>query len=322
MIEPCPERPSCIPCPHPTITRNMSGPDEPGISCYVPEGCCPDLCALTEDDYICQVRTLLPQGEGPYNATQIAYRVPPQNMGATTIGCARIGCEQLIIGGCCDDENLCDDDPIAVQLAVVDSWAAAAYKVIRALCDALRELDPCTSEKKIREWAKRLGIISDDPCGPQWSDETLKVLVCVLPMIKKRPFNMELLTELAGVFGATVTVRAAGAFNDGCAPGWWSMARDRDPNCAEPVACPPDARHYGEPLIQFVPECEQIPDSLNIVLCPSERKLPENCNLPIPTTTLPHDPELFQALWHYLPKLLPPPTFWCLYNCDPADCVQ
>src|SRR5215471_13142676 len=101
------------PCPTLPPRPVLSGPDDPGIACYVPDGCCgPDICLLGLDDFICQIRSLLPEGE-IFNNTKKTVREPAQNYGAITVGCARVGCEQLVFGGCCSDQIFCDDDPIA-----------------------------------------------------------------------------------------------------------------------------------------------------------------------------------------------------------------
>src|SRR5262245_10104502 len=100
-----------------------SGPDIAPIKCYERDaGCGPSPCAIDTDEFICQVRSLLPEGE-PWNNTRPATRTPPVNQGAITIGCARVGCEQLVLGGCCADIIPCEDLPAAPQLAVVDSFS-------------------------------------------------------------------------------------------------------------------------------------------------------------------------------------------------------
>src|SRR5262245_60146154 len=102
-----------------------TGPDVAEIQCYTPDGCCaPSPCGVTEDEFLCAVRALLPEGD-IFNNTKHAQLVPPRNVGAGTIGCANVGCEQLVIGGCCEDEPIpCTDTPYAPQLAVVDSFSA------------------------------------------------------------------------------------------------------------------------------------------------------------------------------------------------------
>ena len=68
--------------------------------------------------------------------------------------------------------------------------------------------------------------------------------------------------------------------------------------------------------------CETPPVSINIVMCPTDVRLPANCNLHFASETLPPDPELFEAFQWLLPQLLPlGKTIWCVYVCDPADCI-
>src|SRR5262249_38123600 len=91
-----------------------SGPDEPGIKCYEPDTCCgPSPCDATEDEFVCHIRTLLPEGE-PWNNTRPTERVGTDqetgiDFGVIAVGCAHVGCEQLILGGCCRDRIICED---------------------------------------------------------------------------------------------------------------------------------------------------------------------------------------------------------------------
>lgn len=318
----------CVPCPHPPFPPNLSGPDIPEIACWVPEGCClPSPCVISQEDFLCAVRSLLPEGD-VFNNTKRASYDPPLNQGTIMVGCSKVGCEQLVLGGCCDDYIFCDDEPPAPQLAVVDSYASIVYCVILALCMLLREFDPCTATAggMLRKWAARYGLLPPDECGPHWSNKVLSLLLCILPTLKGRSFNWALLQELAGIFGAEIVLRRAGDFSD-CAPaGWWTMARDRQ-QCLPPKSCPEDAFQWGVPWIRMTGECVGIPDSFNLILCPSDRRFPDNCNNPPPAKTLPHDPEIYEAFKWILPKLLPQPVFWCIYerkSCDEVgeDCIQ
>jgi len=316
------EAPWCCPAPP---EKNLSGPDVPGLQCYIPDGCCgPSPCDINEWDFICQLRSLLPEGE-PYNNTLEAQRLPAPIYGAVTVGCARVGCEQLIFGGCCDESQIpCEVDPVAPQLALLDAFGAAVYAVVRSLCDMLRELDPCTADKLIRQWAERMGITHPDQCGPGWSDHILAFLICILLQIRYdgRPMNWEFLLELAHRFGADMWTRYAGDMN--CeAPGWWTMARD-EPVCPPRLPCPPDpiVTAGGTPdILRLLPTCQRPPLSLNIIMCPQDIVIPENCNLPAGPTTLPHDPELYEAWQWLLPQLLPRGPLYCVYQCDPANCI-
>lgn len=305
---------------------NASGPDIAAIQCYQPDGCCgPSPCAITEDQFICQIRSLLPEGD-LYNNTLPSE--PPASdisgIGSVTVGCYIVGCEQLVVGGCCDTGGVgCDVVVTAPQLAVVDSFAAAAYGAVQALCNMLKELDPCTADLTMRQWALRLGIITDDPCEPQWSDDVLALLICLLPQIKHHVINLEFLTALAARFGATFNVYHAGDFN--CGPtGWWTMARDRA-ECPPAYTCPPgDDTALKSPngiVVPLVPPCVAAPPSMNLVLCPSDVTIPANCNIPGTPMTLPHDPELYAAFKWLLPQILPQPIFWCIYECDEANCI-
>jgi len=295
------------------------GPDEPAIQCYTPDTCCgPSPCAIDEDEFICQIRSLLPEGE-PWATTRQATAVPPVNQGAITVGCASVGCEQLIFGGCCTDVIGCEDDPVAPQLAVVDSFSAVAHGAVVALCIMLRELDPCTAQQTIRYWADRFGIGRPDPCGPPFSDKVLAILICLFLRIRGHVINDAFLRELAGAFGVAYVVHDAGDFNCG-PPGWWTMARDR-PMCPEAVFCPDEPFDPGGRLARMV-SCHPTPPlSLNFVLWPADITLPPNCNFPPIPPTRPHDPELYDAFKWLLPKILPQSILACVYDRDPANCI-
>lgn len=296
---------------------NESGPDIPGVACWSPTGCClPSPCVVSQNDFICAVRSLLPEGD-IFNNTRQAIYDPPKSVGAITVGCARVGCEQLILGGCCDDTIFCDDDPIAPQLAVVDAYAASAYRVVQALCLMMRELDSCSAVVTRRKWAARLGL------NFEWSDATLAQVMCIWPHLRGRVWNWATLQEIAARFGASITLREAGDMN--CDPafanGWWTMARDRA-ECPQIDACPPEAKPaYFPPVMHLDPACGTLPLSLNLIVCPSDIFIPDNCNLP-GNHVFPHDPDLYAAFKELLPRILPQPVFWCSYECDPAHCIQ
>ena len=132
--------------------------------------------------------------------------------------------------------------------------------------------------------------------------------------------NWDTLTALAARFGADINLHVAGDFSD-CGPaGWWTMARDvaecdRPPTCPEGITPDPMAG----PWIRLTPTCVSFPDSFNIVLSPADITFPDNCNLP--ATTLPHDPELYDALRWLLPRLLPRQVLRCIYERDELACV-
>lgn len=343
----------CCPRRDEVHPRNETGPDIPGIHCWVPEGCCgASPCDVDEHEFLCALRSLLPEGD-IYNNTRQATLEPPRTRGSVTkigcaqigeceeegfgdcpprqlpglggtvtIGCARVGCQQLIFGGCCEDQEFCNDDPIAPQLAVVDAYGAVAYGVFRAMCAMERESDPCTAsaDLTLERWGRRLGLVTDDLCTHQWSKETLAFLVCVMFRIKYLILNWENLQMIAGMFGADIRIRAAGDMN--CEVGWITMARDRN-HCPPDPTCPPGRERVTQPFMRIGPgdECQSLPPSLNIILCPTERRFPENCNMPPRPSTLPHDDEVYQAFLWLLPRILPP-GFWCFYNCDADECVE
>jgi len=315
------EAPYCCPLPP---EKNFSGPDEPAIQCYIPDGCCgPSPCDFTEWDLVCQVRQLLPEGD-PYNTTLVPAIEVSAVYTSITVGCSKVGCEQLIFGGCCEERNIpCQIDPVAPQLAVVDCFATGAYTMLQALCAMLRELNPCTAEQLVRRWADRMGIKHPDPCGPGFSEPMLKFLICFMLQLRYYggPINWEFLTKVAARFGVDMTMHYAGDMN--CGPiGWWSMARDEG-TCPPVFACPPDPTIMNNPVIKPA-ACFGVWPSLNIVYCPAEVQIPENCNIPTQAQTLPHDPELYEAFTKWLlPKLLEGlrGVFWCVYECNPEDCI-
>ena len=304
---------------------NLSGPDVPAIQCHIPDGCCgPSPCDMSEVQFICQVRSLLPEGE-LWNATlpTVAPETAGPAQGAQTVGCYTVGCEQLIFGSCCEDAAIqCDEEQVAPQIALIDSFAAGTFGVIRALCAMMRELDPCTSDITLHQWGHRFGLVSDDLCGPQWSDQTLRTLLCILQQIRGRVMNWAFFEELAARFGARLNIHAPGDFSD-CGPaGWWTMARDINVTglCDRAPACPPEAEPEVVPWIRLVPTCLQPPESLNLVIGRADITPPDNCNLPS-TGQQPHDEELFNAFLWLLPKLLPPQIIWCIYAEDIPNCI-
>jgi Bacterial Ig-like domain len=314
-----------------------AGPDIPDILCHEPDGCCgPSPCGVKLDDFICAVRALLPEGQ-IYNNTlspaSTAVVLPARSL---TVGCAVVGCEQLIFGSCCEDLISCDDSPQAPQIAVVDAYAAVAFSVIQALCAMLKELDPCTAEQTIKRWALRFGIGKPDPCGEAWPDNVLALLICLMLQMRHNVMNWAYIEMLAGLFGAQLTLRYAGAFTcdeEEDVHYWWSMARDqricaeqhichdwieyRPEDCPKPDYCPPP------PAPQFnglSATCHGSLPSFNVIFEPVERVLPPNCNLPKQPATLPHDPQLYEVFKWLLPQILPP-AFWCFYEGEPdAGC--
>ena len=299
-----------------------TGPDVPAIQCYVPDGCCgPSPCDITEDQFICAVRTLLPEGD-PWNTTlpTLAPETQVRGIGAMTVGCSLVGCEQMVFGSCCEAVALpCDAAKVAPQVAIIDSFAAVAYTALQSLCAVLGELDPCTSTLFVRCWGARFGLVTSNLCDRQWSDGTLKALLCEMMRIRTATINWDYLTALAARFGASITISAAGDMN--CGPiGWWTMARNV-PECPDVETCPKgiEPQPFAGPWMRLVPTCEGGPDSLNLVLGPTDISPPPNCNLP--AVTLPHDAELYDALKWLLPRILPRTVFWCIYERNELACI-
>jgi hypothetical protein len=301
-----------------------TGPDIAAIQCYQPDGCCgPSPCDIDLETFICQIRQLLPEGD-VYNTSLPAQLPTPERptQSGITVGCSKVGCEQLVLGSCCPDVLLCDAEPVAPQLAVVDSFSAVAFGAVQSLCALLKELDPCTADSSLHRWAERMGIVRPG-CDGQWSDDVLAVLICLLPQIKLHVINWQYLTALAARFGASLTMSYAGDLN--CGPiGWWTMARDAN-ECPQPYTCPPgdiSVMHHPRGIIMpLSPTCVGIADSLNLVISPTDITIPANCNLPGTPATLPHDDELYEAFKWLLPKILPQPHYWCVYERDEANCI-
>jgi|GEM_PF-1385024 len=299
------------------------GPDVAPIQCYTPDGCCaPSPCVITEDEFICAIRALLPEGD-LYNTT--LPTTPPETelagVGAATVGCSLVGCEQLVFGSCCAVERIpCDTAIVAPQIAPVDAFAAVAFLVMRALCQILKEMDPCTAELTLQRWGERFGLVTTDLCAPKWSDDVLRALMCEMIRIRQNIMNWDYLTLLAARFGASMTVRAAGDFSH-CGPsGWWTMARDvvacdRPSTCPEGVELDPAAGQW----MRLTPACLGPPDSLNLIIAPADITSPQNCNLP--AVNGPHDPEMYEAFKWLLPRILSQQILWCIYERDPLNCI-
>lgn len=300
----------------------QAGPDVPPIQCYVPDGCCgPSPCQISEDQFICAVRSLLPEGD-LYNTTlpNLAPETQVAGIGAMTVGCSKVGCEQMVFGSCCEAAAIpCDAEHVAPQLAIIDSIAAVAFKAMQGLCATLTELDPCTAQATVTCWGARFGLVADDPCGPQWSDDVLTALMCELIRLRQAVVNWETLQEVAARFGASITLSAAGDMN--CGPlGWWTMARDM-PECPQSPTCPEGVtpNRWAGPWMQLVPTCQGLPDSLNIVVSPTGINPPPNCNLP--SVSVPHVAELYEAFKWLLVKLLPKTVLFCIYDRNVANCI-
>jgi hypothetical protein len=305
---------------------NASGPDQPQDQCRVPDGCCgPTPCDVTLENFICQIRALLPEGQVYNNVLEATPRERPLGaLGAITVCDNLIGTDQLIIGGCCGDDILCDDDPPLPQLALIDSFSAVAYGAVQALCTMLRELNPCTAQLTVHEWARRYGIDYPDPCDGQWSDQVLSLLICLLLRLRFEVRNWDFFVQLGAFFGADMLVRYAGQFDcPGEHPsGWWTMARDGD-QCPAIAPCPPQELPPRARLMRLVPTCQGPQLSLNIVMWPRDNRIvPGNCNLPAVASPQPFDPELYEVWKWLLPQLLPPGPYYCVYERDEANCIM
>jgi len=46
---------------------------------------------------------------------------------------------------------------------------------------------------------------------------------------------------------------------------------------------------------------------------------PQNCNRPVPSPQ-PYDPDIYDAFLWLLPRILPKPVRWCIYECDAMQC--
>jgi hypothetical protein len=302
---------------------NLSGPDLPGIQCRVPDGCCgPSPCDVDEDFFICAVRSFAPEGQ-VYNATTQPVPIPPsQSLGATAVGCNKVGCQQLIVGGCCEDQIACTDEPL-VGSPLIDSFGAVGFTAVEALCVLLRELDPCRAQLTVKLWARRLGITFPDECEGEWSDKVLSLLICLIWSLKFKVMNWDFLTQLAALFGAQMVMRYAGQFD--CPAehpsGWWTMARDQQ-SCPDKINCADDPIPGKGELIPMVPTCYHPVLSLNIVMWPGQRVIPPNCLLPSVPSPQPHDPEYYEVWKWLLPQILPRNAFWCVYEKSEADCIM
>jgi hypothetical protein len=306
---------------------NLSGPDTAEILCRVPDGCCgPTACDVDEDGFICQIRALLPEGQIFNNtamATSPLTQRPILHLGAITVGCNKVGPgNQLVFGGCCEDEIPCADEPALPQLALADAFGAVGFTAVEALCVMLRELDPCTAQLTIRMWARRLGVIAPGPCAQEFSDKVLALLICIIWRLRFEVANWDFLSRLAGLFGAQIVLRYAGQFDcpEQHPSGWWTMARDQAV-CPDKLNCPDDPLPSHGELIPLVPACYSALMSLNIIVAPGERIFPPNCNLPTVPSPQPHDPEFYEAFKWLLPKILPRNAFWCVYERDDVNCI-
>ena len=320
--------PDC--CGPPALLTGNTGPDRPGIACYTPDGCgCgPGPCQISLDDFICAVRQLLPEGE-PYRPSKPPGAAPVQNYGAAVVcdnlvGSASCPGEQLILGGCCDEEGpiACVEEEIAPQLAVVDTFAAILYGMVQALCKALCELDPCCASDTLERWAERFGIVRTDAlgCVVPFPPAALAFLVCLFSQLKSVVYNLKTLEMLAGLFGAQVRLELAGAINCPTYLHYWHMARDRDESCRDgaPTVCGPDIPR-PQRVLRFAPCETRPPESINVIVCPAERVFPQNCNRPVPSPQ-PYDPDIYDAFLWLLPRILPKPDRWCIYECDAMQC--
>jgi hypothetical protein len=304
---------------------NDSGYDFPETQCRTPDGCCgPTPCDVTLDNFICQIRALLPEGQ-VYNNTDLATPTegPSQATGAVMVCDNLVGCDQLVIGGCCGDDIDCEEIPPLPQLAIVDSFAAVAFGAVQALCVMLRELDPCTAQLTVRQWARRYGIGYPDPCEGWWTDKTLALLICYLLRLRFEVRNWDFFQRVGAFFGAEMVLRYAGQFNcpEQHPSGWWTMARTND-QCPPIVPCPDQPLPITPPLIRLSPTCDGPNLSLNIVMWPGQRVLPGNCNLRAVVSPQPHDPELYEVWRWLLPQLLPPGPYYCIYQRDEANCIM
>lgn len=296
--------------------------DFSNVKCYVPTGCCPvSPCAITEDDFICAVRALLPPGE-VFNTTKAPIE-PPDPVPAPGVGCFTVGCDPVCGSPINDPE--CADNPPASQLGIVDAFAATSFGVIEALCCALRELDPCTAQTTVDRWLARYGV-PQGSCDPSWSTKVRALILCLLAKISHNfVLNRKNLDGVASYFGVEVSIFTAGELNCGTGlPGLITLARAPrySRGCGGVPACGggpvPDLRQL---TLQWGGACAT-PPSLDLVVCQAETTVLSNCLLPGPGYTVEPSQELYEAFLWLLDRLISAGTDICVYRCEDVPCME
>lgn len=299
--------------------------DTANIQCYVPTGCCVlDPCKVTVEDFICAIRSLLP--EGPLFTTTLPGAPPPTPPAPPGVGCYTVGCTVV-----CDGLEIldpqCTNDPQHMQINLTDVYAATAFTAVEALCDMLRELDPCTADTTVDCWLARYGVRFGD-CDPVWGADTKKLLLCLLAKLSHGyVLNKATLDAVAAYFGVVARIFNAGDFNCTGIPGRWTLGRSRrngTPVACIPVdSCDPDSEVLppGPQPLTFNPPCT-IPPTIDIVICQAETAVPGNCLLPGVGYTVAPSAELFDAFEWLLKRMLSRGVDICVYRCEDAPCLE
>lgn len=342
----------------------QQGPfDLSNVKCYEPEGCCPlDPCKITQDDLICAIRTLLP--EGPVFNPAIAGDPLTPTPTPPGVGCFTAGC-----GVVCDGAEVpvetCTDTPQQMQINTVDVFAATAYTAIQAFCCMLKELDPCTAVTTVERWLERYGVLRSE-CDAEWSDDLKKLILCLLPKLSNNfVLNKRNLESLAAYFGVAVKIYNAGDFNCSGIPGMWTLDRGRVRG-GTPTGCAPidscdlndryryllgkelDGYHYIltgltesgsvslEGLYEAGPQAPIIPPSttvaafgpcatlpaIDVVVCQAETVVPSNCLLPGTGGPVQPSTELYDAFFWLMDRIMPMNADICFYRCEDTPCGE
>lgn len=304
----------------------QQGPfDQSNVKCYEPVGCCPlDPCKVTEDDFICAVRTLLP--EGPVFNPALASEPPPDPPPVPGVGCFTVGCTPVCDGSAIVEEA-CTDTPQQMQINTIDSYAATAFTALQAYCCMLKELDPCTAVTTVDRWLERYGV-RRSACDPTWSDELKSLLLCLLSRLSNNfVLNKKNLESIAAYFGVEVKIYNAGDFNCSGIPGMWTLDRQRERG-GTPTGCAPvDSCDTGEvigPLPSLVPlarSCATLP-SIDIVACQAETVVPTNCLLPGTGGLVEPSAPLYDAFFWLMERVVPSNADICFYRCEDTPCGE
>lgn len=298
--------------------------DYRNVKCYRPEGCCPispDKISL--DEFLCAVRALLPPGT-VFNHT-LPARDPVQTITGVGAGCARVGCEQVVFGSCCETDPDCTSNPQYAQVNVVDVFAATAYSVMQQIYATYLESDPCTATLTIDKWLDRYGFPSG-PCAPQWSTETKKLVLCLLQQLQGGyVLNKQTLDSVAAYFGVCITLRTPGDFNcgDNSMINGWTLGRDypRAERCLSVNSCDPDSPPLppSPARLVFTGRCDVSRVAIDIITCKCPTVVPANCLLPGSGGPVEPSDELYEAFHWLLQQMLPRGPDICVLRCEDFD---
>lgn len=304
----------------------QQGPfDLSNIKCHVPTGCCPlDPCKVTLEDFICAVRTLLP--EGPLFSPAIAGAPLPEPPGSPGVGCLPVGCAPVCDGTAVPEET-CTSTPQQMQINLTDSFAATAFTALEAYCCMLRELDPCTATSTVDRWLQRYGV-PQGACDPVWSTELKQLLLCLLSRISNNfVLNKKNLEAVAAYFGVEVKIYTAGDFNCGGIPGLWTLGRGRFRGGTPTPCAPLDSCEGSDPLgplpasLSLFPPCATLP-SIDVVACQAETVVPANCLLPGAGGTVQPSAPLYDAFFWLMERVVPMNVDICFYRCEDTPCGE